>query len=505
CPNGFSGTNENGKWCNDLSGTIYPDGSSSAPSASLPGYSAATGYDDGQKVPSQFLDPGAAALAKIWPKANANPATTPGGFNYFQPIENINNGWIYRVRVDYNLSDSTKIYGSYQQAFNSQLAQGNGAHLYWTPGNAIPFPGGGEVENFYGKAISGHFIHTFGPTATNDFMAAWAFGSFPFTTPNPSAAYRSTLGYPYGKVFPTSSLNIPAYSSAGTETFPDFSQASIFENPPGKYAVRKEAPQFNDVFTKVWGAHTVKMGAYTQNTDNYQSTFSTYQDGNISSFGGQNPNIITGNPLGSQNNPVANFEMGIATGYSENNASPIADTAYQATAVFVDDTWRATHRLTLEVGARVEHVGHWYDRDHIGMAVFYPQRVLPDFNAGKYAPGYYWHAIDAGVPLSGQPNRFAYFDPRFGLSYDVFGTGNTIIRGGWGAYRFVTQVNDVASSLVTAQHVLGYSLPGGSSVQLSQISDLAYKPCTSQCGSGSQSGFDPSDYSQPLTFAYNFT
>lgn len=505
CPNGFTGTKANGKWCNDLSGTIYPDGSAAADSASLPGYNASTGYDNGQMVPSQFLDPGAAALAKIWPKANANPATTPGGYNYYQPIENINNGWIYRFRVDYNLSDNTKVYVSYQQAYNSELAQGNGAHLYWTPGNAIPFPGGGEVQVFRGKALAGHFVHTFGPTATNDLMAAWAFGSFPFTTPDPSAAYRTTLGYPYGKVFPTDSLNIPAYSSAGTETFPDFSQASIFENPPGKYAVKKEAPQFNDVFTKVWGSHTVKMGAYTQNTDNYQSTFSTYQDGNINSFGGQNPNIITKALMGSPNNPVANFEMGIINGYSESNSSPIADTAYQATAFFVDDTWKTNRRLTLELGARVEHVGHWYDRGGVGMAVFYPLRVQSDYNAGKYAPGYYWHAIDAGVPLSGQPNRFAYFDPRFGLSYDVFGTGNTMVRGGWGVYRFVTQVNDVAGPLVTAQHVLNYSLPGQSSVMLSQLSQLAYKPCTAMCGSGSQSGFDPSDYSQPITYAYNFT
>ncbi len=42
-------------------------------------------------------------------------------------------------------------------------------------------------------------------------------------------------------------------------------------------------------------------------------------------------------------------------------------------------------------------------------------------------------------------------------------------------------------------------------MQLSQLGNLAYKPCTQQCGSGSQSGFDPSDYSQPLTYAYNLT
>lgn len=502
CPQGFFATPTSqypqGAWCNDLSGTVFPDGSS------IPANNSSAA-NNGNKIPAQFIDPGAAALAKIWPKANANPATTPGGFNYYQPIPNINNGWIYRFRVDYQLGENTKIYGSYQQAYDAQLAQGNGAHLYWTPGNAIPYPGGGESEAFYGKSLAGHFVHNFNSTTTNDFMAAWAFGSFPFVQPDPQAAYRSTLGYTYGKVFQTTSLNIPAYSSAGTASFPDFSQASIFDNPPGKYAVKKEAPQFNDVLTKVWGAHTVKMGAFTQNTDNYQSTFSTFQDGSLTIRAGQNPNMITGNQLGSPHNPVANFTMGVLTGYSENNGSPIADTAYQATAFFVDDTWKTSRRLTLSLGARVEHIGHWYDRGRVGMAVFYPDRVLSDFNSGKYAPGYYWHAIDAGVPLSGQPNRFAYFDPRFGLAYDVFGTGNTIVRGGWGAYRFVTQVNDVSPPLVTAQHVLGYNLPGQKTIMLSQLGQLAYKPCTSQCGSGTQAGFDPTDYSQPLTYAYNLT
>ena len=142
CPNGFfakpKGTFPQGGWCNDLSGTVFPDGTS------IPVNNDQVNSNSGNKIPAQFIDPGAAALAKIWPKANANPATTVGGFNYYQPIPNINNGWIYRFRIDYQLGPNTKIYGSYQQAYDTQLAQGNGAHLYWTPGNAIPYPGGGE-------------------------------------------------------------------------------------------------------------------------------------------------------------------------------------------------------------------------------------------------------------------------------------------------------------------------------------------------------------------------
>jgi hypothetical protein len=515
CPNGFFPTPSTGYpqggWCSDLGGksandvTIYPDGTKATPSAGLAPFGT-QGGDVGQTIPQQFLDPGSAALAKIWPKANADPSTN-GGFNYVEPVLNINDGWIYRIRMDYHLGDNTTIYGSYQQAYDSQLAQGNGAHLYWTPGNAIPYPGGGEPEVFYGKSMAGHFVHTFSSTMTMDFMAAWAFGSFPFTQPNPQAASRGTVGYTYGKVFPGASTSepIPAYSSAGNQTFPDFSQNSIFDNPPGQYAVRKEAPQFNLVMTKVWGTHTVKFGGFTQTTDNFQSSFATYQDGNLTIRAGQAPNILTNATMGSPHNPDANFVMGIMTGYGENNASPIGDTAYMETSGFVDDTWKTTRRLTLELGARVEHVGHWYDRDGTGMAVFYPDRVLADYNDGKYAPGYYWHSIDEGVPLSGQPNRFAYFDPRFGLSYDVRDNGSTVVRGGWGAYRFVDQVNDVDPPLVTAQHVLGYSLPGGFTAQLKDLGSLAYKPCTSQCGSSGQAGFDPRDYGQPLTLAYNLT
>jgi hypothetical protein len=261
-----------------------------------------------------------------------------------------------------------------------------------------------------------------------------------------------------------------------------------------------------------------RLFEFTQTTDNWQSTFSSYLDGDLSNFNGQNldfwyngKNTANNSPvknngvIGSPYNAVANFVSGIASGYTENNAAPVQDFAYAATAGFVDDTFKATKRLTLDLGIRLEHVGHWYDRNGVGVAVFYPLRVQADYNDGKYAPGYYWHAIDAGVPLSGQPNRFVFPDARFGLSYDVFGSGETVARGGWGVYRFVTQVNTVDSPLFTAQHVLGYNLQGGNNIQLQNIQNLAYVPCTADCGSGSQWGLDPSDYGQPLTFAYNFT
>jgi hypothetical protein len=506
CPSGFSNTTSaNGTWCNNLSGTILPDGTSPTP---------ATGANTGAIIPSTYLSPGAAALASFWPKANSNPATTSGGYNYYQPIISTNDGWVYRLRVDYNLSDKDKFYVAYQQAYSSTLAEGNGAHIYWTPGNSIPYPGGGIVGQVFTKSISGHFVHVFNPTTTNEFIAAWGFGSFPFGPAKAGGADKTTLGYTYGSIYGASEL-VPSYSSAGNQTFPDFSQGDDFE-PNGYYLVRKEIPSFTDNFTKVFGAHTIKVGAYTQNTGNLQGNDGTNPNGSISSFSGQQPNIFTGIDTGSPNNPTANFVIGNVTGYSESNSAPVSDMAYQNTAFYVDDSWKVNRRLSVEIGARIEHVGHWYDRLGTGMAVFIPSKVFSDYYSGKTDPGFYWHSIDPAIPLSGQPNRLAFVSPRIGLSYDPFGTGKTVIRGGWGVYRFAGQYNDYASALTTAQAVVNYGLPGQHSVLLNQISALKPATCTSPyptptnpmggCGiTGSQTGLDANDYGVPITYAWNLT
>lgn len=489
CPNGFS-AGVTGSWCNNLAGTVLPNGQT---------------VTNG-KIPSQYINPGAQALASFWPKANANPETTPGGYNYYQPIDNVNNGWVYRLRVDYNPTQNDKFYVSYQQAYSGELAQGNGAHIYWTPGNSIPFPGGGISGLVYTKAISGHYVHIFDSTMTNEFIAAWGYGNFPFTVPNVAQAYKSTVNYPaaYGTVFNAGSSLIPSYSSAGTDTFPDFSQSDIFENPKGVYEVKKEVPSFTDNFTKTLGAHTMKFGAFEQEVTNIQSNDGTNLNGIINTFG-QGTNPFTGILTGSPNNPTANFVMGNVSSYTESSAAPVSDMAYHTVEFYGNDSWRVNNKLNFVYGARIEHIGHWYDKTGIGMADFFPDRVQSDYQSGKYAPGYYWHAIDSAVPLSGQPDRLAYISPRVGAAYDVFGNGDTVIRSGWGAYRFAGQYNDYASALTTAQTVRSYNLPGQQSVNLSQIGMLSAGNCTANCGSGTESGLDANDYGVPLTYAYNVT
>jgi hypothetical protein len=483
-----------GNSCNDLTGTILPNGQPVTNSI----------------IPKQFINPGALALSSFWPTPNVNPATTPGEYNYDQVIPGTHDGWLYRVRVDYHFSDRTSAYISYQQGYDTAPSQGNGAHIYWTPSNSIPYPGGGLYSSEYSKALTGHFVHIFTPTLTNEAIASWGYGNFPVGPKNPSAAFRSTLGYPasYGTVFNTGAKVVPSYTTPNTtSSFPDFSQQDIFE-PSGLYKVRKEMPAFADNLIKVWGTHTVKVGGYAENVGNIQGADES-PNGSIgsSSFGGTlNKNLITGNIVGSPNNPTANFLMGIATSYTENSASPVSDMAYQTLAFYVDDSWKATHRLTIEYGIRFDHIGHWYDRAQNGEAVFIPRLVQSDFASGKLDPGVYWHGIDPGIPNSGQPDKIFYADPRFGIAYDMFGTGKTILRGGYGIYRFSDQYNDYTSALTTAQAILGYNSPGSTNVFLSQFGS-ATPPAANQttCCVGSINALDPTDSKIPYTASWNLT
>ena len=64
-----------------------------------------------------------------------------------------------------------------------------------------------------------------------------------------------------------------------------------------------------------------------------------------------------------------------------------------------------------------------------------------------------------------------------------------MLRGGWGAYRFVTQVNDVSAPLVTAQHVLGYNLPGQQDCHaFATLNNWHISPARRNAASGSQTG-----------------
>lgn len=488
CPNGFiaGGTN----WCGDPTGSLDANGNVVNPAA-LP------------------VDPGATALMKMFPKPNANPATTPGGYNYVFPYSNPQNSYTWRARVDYDINASNKLFVTYQQGHTVFQTL---AHLYWNPAYNIPYPGGSLDEPNTSRAMTVDFVSVIRPTITNEFIFGWGWANGPTTPSNLSAIYKSALGYPYKTVYNGASPVAPSLNASYTaKTFPDISQPALFDSS-GVFPLKKQSPSFADNVTIVWKTHTIKAGAFTELVGNNGGSWQT-PNGSFSFGSTPETNKVAGSNVSAttligSTNPTANLVMGIASNFTQSSYENIQDLASRSISGYVMDDWKVNQRLTVNVGVRLDHEGRWYDRQGLGMAVWYPQLFAQDvaINQGAHSmvveyPGVRWKGIDAGVPNGGSPARLAWTTPRVGFAYNLQGQSETVIRGGWGEYVW----NDMApgGALTTSQNVMTYNSPGSQAITLAQVG--LQTPAGNNQPAGSITANAYNDYQNPLTYAWNLT
>ena len=102
---------------------------------------------------------------------------------------------------------------------------------------------------------------------------------------------------------------------------------------------------------------------------------------------------------------------------------------------YAQDSWRVSHKLTIDYGLRYEPFRPWQEILHrveqFSPAAYAAGRVSTIYvNApqGMLFPG------DKGVPEQGVRSSFKNFMPRLGFAYDARGNGTLSIRGGGGMF-----------------------------------------------------------------------
>jgi len=404
-------------------------------------------YPGGQ-IPGSAIDPNSMAILKLMPQPNINPLTNPTGLNYQTFIGPPVNRYELRLRGDYNISESTKLFFSWNHQIEHDQ---NPISIWWNVGGSLPYPTSQDA-NQDSNTYSANLVHVFSPTLTNEFIFADATFLNPIVLGDPSKVDPATIGFhmtglfqnPYTPMMPTT------YgwggAGAGAVGFGTYQYGEPF-TPGGKNSFGKlsQTPQISDNVTKIQGAHTIKAGVYWDYARNYQTSGTITGDTNgAANFDIWGSSLNTGNYL-------ANFLTARSNGFSQNNADAVQDMRYHQISFFINDQWKASRRLTLTGGLRFEHMGNWVPNDKFGVAVWNPA-TYDNTSAAKAWTGLSWNSIDSAIPTSGFPSKTLFIEPRFGFAYDIFGNGKTVVRGGAGLFRFQISYNNASA---------GYNQPFG--------------------------------------------
>jgi len=255
--------------------------------------------------------------------------------------------------------------------------------------------------------------HLFTPTLVNDFRFGYVRMNYSLLNQPPVTATDLGIDRPSNSI--TQSIYKFTFNTSGFQIGP---------TPPADQFQTQNNFNFVDTVSWVKGAHDIRFGGeYTR--VNLDKLFPQTFNGQIffNNGGGFTDwqNFLQG---------IASFSFGGGGVYNHNYHTNVF-------GFFAQDDWKVTRNLTLNLGARTDINGAFYDSAcHIG-------NIDENLAAQNKYPMVYGGCANrfniSGLPAKGNDSTFnneyaTGFAPRVGLAYDLGGHHTTTIRAGYGIY-----------------------------------------------------------------------
>lgn len=306
----------------------------------------------GNIIAPSKINPVSTLLLRYIPLPNVGSATKVVN-NYQTSVGNPLNKGQFTQRVDYNQNDRTTWFARY--TFANEDSTTGGAYL-----------NGSAVTTNAKQAVLGN-TRVLSPTKVNDVRIVW--NNFKNVSGTQLAGVTDvvdTLGIP--------GLSTPNPLTWGIPQVGGFSDGiSTFGNSTSApFVLNDQTYQAIDNFTWTLGKHSLQIGADIRR-DQYNYFGNEFGRGQFLFNGTETraPGATTGGES------FADF----LTGYCSTcvTALSLAQTQNRATSqnYYVDDTWRATTKLSINAGLRYEFVPPYYDKSQNSVNTIMPSGAIP--------------------------------------------------------------------------------------------------------------------------------